>query len=70
MDEIKAPSISLKDTKEVACSCGSTAFQQAISLREVSAIITGTGRTEYIPVATIVCLKCQKLFERGNLVMS
>lgn len=68
MDEVKAPNIPLKDTKEYACSCGSTVFQQAISLREVSALLTGTGRTEYIPVAIIVCQKCDKLFERPSLI--
>lgn len=62
------PSISLKDTKEVTCSCGSTLFKQAISLREVSALLTGTGRTEYVPVAAIVCLKCDKLFERDKII--
>ena len=68
MEEVKTPSISLKDTKEVACSCGSTLFQQAVSLREVSALLTGTGSTEYVPVAVIACLKCQKPFKRSTII--
>ena len=68
MSDIKEPSISLKDTKEVACSCGNTLFKQGISLREVSALLTGTGRTEYVPMAVIACDKCGKVFERPQLV--
>ena len=64
----KEPSISLKDTKEYACSCGNTLFKQAISLREVSALLTGTGRTEYVPVAVIACDKCHKVFERTSII--
>lgn len=65
---IKEPSISLKDTKEVACTCGSTLFKQALSLREVSELLTGTGRKEYVPVAVIACDKCGKVFERPSII--
>jgi hypothetical protein len=68
INQTQEPQISLKDTKEVKCSCGSYLFQQAISLREVSALLTGTGRTEYVPVSIIVCLSCKEQFERPNLV--
>lgn len=68
MDSTKEPSISLKDTKEVECSCGSKLFEQVISLREVSELLTGTGRKEYVPVAVIVCRQCEKVFERSSLI--
>lgn len=68
MENVKEPSISLKDTKEVSCACGSTLFKQAISLREVSALLTGTGRAEYVPMAVIACDKCGKVFERPQIV--
>lgn len=64
----KESSISLKDTKEVTCSCGSTLFKQAVSLREVSALLTGTGRTEYVPVSVLACDKCSKVFERNQII--
>lgn len=68
MDELKTPQITMKDTEETTCSCGSKLFQQAISLRRVSALLSGTGREEFIPVAVIVCLECRKAFERSALV--
>ena len=71
MDELtqQENSVSIKDTKEVSCSCGSTLFQQLVSLREVSAIITKTGRNEYVPVAVMACVKCQKPFERPSILV-
>jgi len=67
-DTLKEPSISIKDTKEVVCACGSKLFKQAISLREVSPLLSGTGRIEYIPVAVIACDKCGQTFERPQIV--
>lgn len=65
----KEPSISLKDTNEVSCECGSTLFKQVINLREVSALLTGTGRVEFIPIAAgLACDKCGKLFERPKII--
>jgi hypothetical protein len=62
------PNISLKDTEEVKCTCGSALFQQAISLRRVSALLTGTGKDEYVPVSIIVCMKCDTMFERPKII--
>lgn len=64
----QGPSISLKDTKQVVCSCGHTLFKQLVSLREVSALLSGTGRTEYVPVAVLACEKCGKPFERNDII--
>lgn len=66
--ERAAQNIPIKDTEEVKCSCGSNLFQQAVSLRRVSALLTGTGRDEYVPVAVLTCLKCQKVFERPQII--
>lgn len=68
-DQEQDPKISIKDTKEMACECGNTVFIQAISMREISALLTGTGRTEYIPVAKVVCSKCEKTFERPSIII-
>ncbi len=61
--------ISIKDTKEVTCSCGSTLFKQLASMREVPAALTGTQRIEYIPVSVMVCNKCEKVFERNQIIV-
>ena len=69
MDEtLKAPQIALKDTKSVACSCGSEIFQAGINLREVSAIMTGTGKNEIIPVQVVFCAKCFKKYEPSSII--
>lgn len=62
------PSIAIKDTKEVFCTCGSNTFQQFVNLREVSAILTKTGRNTVIPVAMICCAKCFKKFEPSEII--
>ena len=64
--QAEGPQNQVKDTKEMTCSCGSRIFEQAISLREVSRLLTNTGREEYIPLAIIVCKNCKKLFERPD----
>lgn len=61
--------ISLKDTKELLCPCGHNHFREVISLREVSALITGTGKAEIIPAAVVICDKCGKPFEQSTIIV-
>lgn len=67
LTQMPTPQLALKDTEEVKCTCGSTLFRQLVSLRKVSALYTGTGRSEYVPVPTLVCDKCNTVFERPKL---
>ena len=57
------PQIKLSDTKVVACECGSEIFNSGITLRGVSALLTGTGKDEVIPTQVIYCVKCLKKYE-------
>jgi len=58
------PRIKLSDTTAITCECGSEVFAPALGLRKVSAIVSGTGKEEVLPVqAGICCLKCGKKFE-------
>lgn len=51
--------IGLKDTEEITCSaCGCKIFDQAILLRKVSAMITGTGQPGLIPIPVFCCHEC------------
>ena len=68
MKNINQPSIAMSDTEEVKCSCGSSLFKQAVSIRKVSAMLTKTGREEYVPIAALLCIKCDKVFEPNRLV--
>ena len=51
--------IDLKNTEATTCeSCGGEAFQEALVLRKVSAILTGTGKEGFLPVQVFACVKC------------
>ncbi len=54
------PKIGIKDTSEVTCDqCQNNTFTQAMYMRKVSALITGTGKPMYVPIEqAIVCTKC------------
>ena len=44
------PNVSLDQTSPVVCdSCGEMYFEQALHIRKVSGILTGTGQTSYMP---------------------
>lgn len=48
--------IDIKLTGEVKCEiCGCGAFQDAIILRSVSAILSGTGKAGFMPIQILVC---------------
>lgn len=68
MDNVQPRQISIKDTKEVVCPCGSVLFKSLVSVREISEILSGTGQKEYRPIEVIVCNKCEKPFERSRLI--
>lgn len=61
-------SVKLSDTTELTCSCGHPRFKQAITMREVSAIMSGSGKNEIIPLSIIVCEKCDKQFEKSSII--
>ena len=51
--------IDLKQTTAVQCeSCLGEAFQEALMLRRVSALLTGTGREGFVPIQVFSCTKC------------
>lgn len=53
------PKIDIKSTTPTLCEkCEGEAFQEAIILRRVSAIVTGTGKDGYLPVQVFACVKC------------
>lgn len=52
-------SIGLDQTLPVLCeNCGNNFFTQALHLRKVSGILSGTGQTSYMPIPVFACLKC------------
>lgn len=51
--------IPIEDTTPVLCEeCSNTYFEQAVLLRKVSALLSGTGQTSYLPIPVFACNKC------------
>jgi hypothetical protein len=61
------PKISLEDLEELICTCGNNRFEQKITMRRISALLTG-GEARIEPISLIVCDKCGKTFEAPKLV--
>jgi uncharacterized Zn finger protein len=56
--------ISLTQTKAIKCdNCQSEAFQEALHLRRVSALLTGTGQSGIYPIPVFACTKCGHINE-------
>ena len=59
MDKLGGPQFSLQDTTAVKCDkCGGEIFENGVILREVSALMTGTGQTGIVPIPVFICSKC------------
>ena len=59
MEKLGGPQISLQDTTAVVCEkCGGQVFENGVILREVSAILTGTGQPGIIPIPVFICSEC------------
>jgi hypothetical protein len=68
--EVKQPQVRLSDTKVYACACGGETFAQGITLREVSALLSGTGKVEYVLANKIYCVKCLVEFKPSEIEQS
>ena len=63
-DSLSDLKISLDQTSEVSCEeCNSTDFVQALRIRKVSGLMTGTGQPSYIPIPVFACLSCNHVNE-------
>lgn len=51
------------NSPNVVCSCGSKIFHEAVVLKKVSSLLSGTGKEELIPIPLYVCDKCGKIPE-------
>jgi len=70
LGQIKKPVIG--DMPWVSCDCGSNIFEKKMMFKKCSAILSPTGREEFIPIEVIVCTKCNKIpeFVAKNLNIS
>jgi len=62
MTQTQQVNISLDQTLPVTCDgCGHAYFTQALHIRKVSGILSGTGQTSYMPIPVFACVACQHI---------
>tara|TARA_R110000803_G_C11821437_1_gene302031 strand:+ start:99 stop:320 length:222 start_codon:yes stop_codon:yes gene_type:complete len=55
----QTPNIDINQTSETICDeCQGVFFQQVLSIRRASGLLTGTGKTSYIPIPVFACISC------------
>lgn len=60
--------VGMDQTTPVLCEdCGNETFNQALYLRRVSALLTGTGQPGIVPVPTFICSKCGHINEQFRI---
>lgn len=60
--------VGIDQTTPVLCEgCGNETFNQALYLRRVSALLTGTGQEGIVPVPTFICTKCGHINEKFKM---
>jgi len=53
------PNVDISQTTAVLCEeCNGTYFEQALVLRRVSSILTGTGKPGFVPIPVFKCSEC------------
>lgn len=51
--------VDINQTTPVICEkCDCTLFEQALYIRKASGLLTGTGKTSYIPIPVFSCKEC------------
>ena len=58
------PKTVIDNAKDVVCECGSKVFQQGLMLKELSEIVSPTGKVIIIPIEIMFCHGCGKTLER------
>jgi hypothetical protein len=54
--------VNLDDAKQVICGhCGCPFFQPALSLKEISPLVSKSGNPELVAQNIIVCISCKQL---------
>jgi hypothetical protein len=50
--------LDISKTTPLVCKCGNHTFEQGVFLREISALLSPTGKAGIIPVPTFCCNAC------------
>lgn len=51
--------LAINETLPVECEkCGHSFFEEALHIRKISGLLTGTGQTSYMPIPVFACKAC------------
>ena len=60
--------VGMDQTTPIVCEeCGNETFTQALYLRRVSALLTGTGQEGVIPIPTFLCSACNHINDKFKI---
>lgn len=63
--------MSLENSTAIVCeSCGNDTFTEAVYIRKISKLLTGSAEDMIAPVPTFACLKCKSINEQFQLIDS
>jgi len=48
----------IKNAQQIRCECGGILFQEKVTFKKISSILSPTGRDEIVPMPVIVCDNC------------
>lgn len=58
--ELEQPKINLKDQQTITCDkCGSIYFKEAIYIKKVSKLLTGSPEDTIVPFPIYMCISCE-----------
>jgi len=64
MNQQELPKISLKDQPTLECEeCGSKFFEEVVSIKKVSKLLTGEAQDTIVPFPTYRCADCKHVNE-------
>lgn len=58
-NKLGKPQVQLAETEPIFCEkCGGSTFQEALMMRRVSPLLTGTGQPGIVPIPVFMCTEC------------
>ena len=61
----------IKNSKFIECDCGGTMFTEKMMFKNISKILSPTGKDEIFPMNVIICERCKKVpsqFNPGDII--
>lgn len=58
----------VNDSPNKKCQCGCEYFDRATIQKEISALVSSTGKNEILLIEVLLCRKCDTLYEPSKIV--